>query len=187
MLMRKFCLVVALLVFSAAAFGQAADSAALKRSKMTALEQMAGNWRGSGWIQTGATREEFSGTELIQKKIDGLALLVEGKFTNAQGKVVHETLAVLTYDDTLKNYRFATFLANGIAGVQDFKPVGDHYEWGFEIPKTGTVRYSFKIDGDTWNEVGEFSRDGKTWNKTFEMRLERSKLKRPPGLGSPQG
>ena len=182
----RISVIIALFVLSAAIFGQAADTVALKKSRMAVLDNLAGNWRGYGWIQMRDSREEFSGTELIQKKLDGLALLVEGRFTNGKGKVVHETLAVLTWDDSAKNYEFSTFLANGMTGVQDLKVVGDHLEWGFEIPKSGTVRYSIKITGDKWNEIGEFSRDGKTWVKTFEMNLERSKLKRPPGLGSPQ-
>jgi hypothetical protein len=169
----------------AAALAQAPDTSA-KKAKMAAFDQMIGNWRGTGWIQVAQSREEFSGTEIVQKKIDGLAVLVEGRFANSQGKVVHETLAVLSSEDPAKNYRFATYLRNGMTGVHELKVVGDHFEWGFEIPKTGTVRYTIRIEGDIWSEIGEFSRDGKTWVKTFEMKLDRVKLKRPPIVGSPQ-
>ena len=110
------------------AFGQEASSAELKKTEMKKLDKMAGQWKGSGWIQQGPTKETFTGSENVQKKVDGLAVFVEGKFSNPAGKVIHETLAVLSYDDALKNYRFATYLANGITGVQDFKVVGDHYE-----------------------------------------------------------
>ena len=157
------------------AFAQEPNGADLKKAEMKKLEKMAGQWKGSGWIQQGPKRETFTGVENVQKKVDGLAVLVEGKFSNPEGKVIHETLAVLSYDDALKNYRFATYLANGITGVQDFRVVGDHYEWGFQIPNAGTVRYTIKIDTDTWSEIGEFSRDGKSWFKNFEMKLDRVK------------
>jgi hypothetical protein len=184
---RILAVLAAIAVFGITTFGQTTDSTAVKRSQLSNLSQMVGTWRGSGWIQQRPGREEFSGTEVIQKKLDGLAMLFDGKFVSPQGKVVHETLGVLTYDETAKNFKFSTFLANGISGVQDLKIVGGHYEWGFQVPKTGTVRYTITIDGDTWSEIGEFSRDGKTWAKTFEMKLTRVKLKRPPGLESPSG
>lgn len=147
----------------------------LKKAEMKKLEKMAGQWKGSGWIQQGPKRETFSGTETVQTKLDGLATLVEGNFANSEGKAIHQTLAVLSYDDTKKNYRFATYLANGISNVQDFKIVGDHFEWGFEIPNFGTVRYTIKVDDTTWFEIGEFSRDGKTWMQNFEMKLTKGK------------
>jgi len=177
--------IFSVLAFTAAAFGQQTDTSSLKKARMSDLSQMAGTWRGSGWIQQGTSREEFSGTQLIQKKIDGLALLIDGKFVSPQGKVVYENLSVVTYDETARNYKLAAVLANGSPAVQDLKIVGDHYEWGFQIPKTGTVKYTIVINGDTWTQTGEFSRDGKAWTKTLEMNLTRVKLKRPPGSGSP--
>ena len=154
---------------------QPANNTELKRAEMKKLDKMVGQWKGSGWIQQGPTRETFTGAEIVQSKLDGLAVLVEGKFANPEGKVIHQTLAVLSYDETQKNYRFATYLANGNRGVQEFKIVGDHYEWGFQIPNFGTIRYRITTDDKTWFEIGEFSRDGKTWIKNFEMKLDKVK------------
>lgn len=156
-------------------FAQTANQTELKKGEMKKLEKMTGHWKGSGWIQQGGPkRETFTGTETVQVKLDGLATLVEGKFANPEGKVIHQTLAVLSYDESQKNYRFATYLANGNTGVQEYKIVGDHFEWGFEIPNYGTVRYTIKVDDTTWFEIGEFSRDGKTWVQNFEMKLNRA-------------
>ena len=150
------------------------QTAELQRSEVKKLESMVGQWKGSGWIQQGAKRETFTGTETVQRKIDGLALLVEGRFTDPQGKVIHETLAVLAFDPKLKSYRFRTYLASGISGEHDLKIVPDAYLWGFSFTG-GEVRYTIKTANDVWLEIGEFSKDGKTWVKFFEMKLEKVK------------
>ncbi|MEQ1643114.1 MAG: DUF1579 family protein [Pyrinomonadaceae bacterium] len=168
-------LVLILTGMTAITKAQVADQSELKRVEMKKLEKMAGHWKGTGWMQQGPKRETFTGTETVQSKLDGLATLVEGYFTNSEGKVIHQTLAVLSYDEAQKNYRFATYLANGMTGVQEYKIVGDHFEWGFQIPNAGTVRYTVKIDDTTWFEIGEFSRDGKTWMQNFEMKLTKVK------------
>src|SRR5688500_2885005 len=146
----------------------------LQRGEVKKLESMIGQWKGSGWIQQGAKRETFNGTETVQRKLDGLALLVEGRFTNAEGKVIHETLAVLDFNATPAKYRFRTYLGTGRSGEHDFKLVADGYEWGFQSPM-GTIRYTIKTANDVWFEIGEFSKDGKTWQKFFEMKLDKVK------------
>ncbi len=172
--MKIYFAMILVFIVGAVTFGQDAAAVELKKAEMKKLDKLAGQWKGSGWSQYGAKREPFTGGELVQKKVDGTALLVEGKFTNSEGKVIHETLAVMAYDDRAKAYKFNTYLANGSAGLHDLKLLPDGYEWGFQTP-AGTVRFTIKIDSDTWFEIGEFSRDGKTWIRTFEMKLEKVK------------
>jgi hypothetical protein len=172
--MKTLSIALVILAFVCTAASQGAPPTDAKKAEMKKVEKLAGKWEGSGWIQQGRTRENFTGQELVQKKLDGLALLVEGKFINSEGKVAHETLAVLSATDKPDTFSFATYLANGIAGVEEFRVVGDHYEWGFTIP-AGTVRYTIRADENRWSEIGEFSPDGKTWLKNFEMDLKRVK------------
>ncbi len=173
-----FSIALILLIFMINALAQDPNSAALaalKKTEMKKLEKLAGQWKGSGWAQYGPTKETFTGGELVQKKVDGLALLIEGKFTNSGGKVIHETLAVMSFDIAAKAYKFDTFLASGASAEYDLKVFPDRYEWGFQVPG-GTVRFTIKIDNDVWFEVGEFSSDGgKTWLRNFEMKLNRVK------------
>jgi hypothetical protein len=149
-------------------------SAELQRAEVKKLDSMVGQWKGAGWIQQGAKRETFTGTETVQRKIDGLALLVEGSFTNPEGKVIHETLAVLAFDPQAKGYRFRTYLATGRSGEHDLKIIPDAYEWGFSFTG-GEARYTIKTANDVWFEIGEFSKDGKNWVKFFEMKLDKVK------------
>lgn len=175
-MLKKISLIaIFVFAFASVGFAQAAPNADAQRAEMKKLDGLAGQWKGSGWIvQQDGKRETFTGTENVQRKIDGLALLIEGKFSNAEGKVIHETLAVLAFDTKAKGYRFRTYLASGISGEYDFKLLADGFEWGFQFPN-GSVRYFIKTTADTWLETGEFSRDGKTWMKFFEMKLEKVK------------
>lgn len=146
-----------------------------KRGEMKKLDRLVGQWQGTGWIQMGKTRETFAGGENVQRKFDGLALLVEGNFKNKDGKVIHETIALLSPNLQKKNYDFRAFLADGNGGDYEFKAVEDGWQWGFQFPN-GTVRYDIKINDNTWVETGYFSPDnGKNWINIFEMKLKKVK------------
>ncbi len=177
--MRK-TIFLSIIIFAAAFMGLAQQpdlGADQQRAEMKKLDNMAGVWEGSGWTLQGKTKGTFSGTEIVQRKIDGLALLVEGKFKSPEGKTIHETLAVISYDTKQNIYRFRTYLANGSTGgdqvIKILSP--DTFEWGFDTPG-GKIKYTIKIADGMWSEVGEFSGDsGKTWVKFFEMNLKKQK------------
>jgi len=173
-MIRKILLTSIVLLAAFAGISAQENTAEQQRSEVKKLESMVGQWKGSGWIQRGQTRETFTGTENVQRKLDGLAILVEGRFTNPEGKVIHETLAALAFDTKARIYKFRTYLASGMSGEHDFKLTADGYEWGFESPM-GTIRYTIKTANDVWLEIGEFSKDGKTWVKFFEMKLDKVK------------
>ena len=173
-MIRKFLSAVIVLFAGFIAVSAQENNAELQRTEMKKLENMVGQWKGSGWMQQGAKRETFTGTETVQRKVDGLALLVEGKFNDPEGKVIHETLAVISFDAKMSKHRFRTYLASGISGEHDIKVLETGWQWGFSFPN-GTVRYDIKIENNIWFETGEFSKDGKTWMKFFEMKLEKVK------------
>lgn len=146
-----------------------------QKTEMRKLEKMIGKWSGAGWIQQGANREEFTGTENVQRKLDGLALLVEGRFTakNEPEKIIHETLAVLSYNTKTAIYDFRTYLANGSGGNFTLAATETGYEWGLNFPGNKIV-YTITIKDGVWNEIGKVSRDeGKTWFQFFEMNLKK--------------
>lgn len=172
---RKILLaVIVLLAGFTVVSAQQPDNAELQRAEVKKLESLVGKWQGSGWIMHEGKRETFTGSETVQRKLNGLALLVEGKFTNPEGRVIHETLAILTFNAKESKYNFRTYLASGTSGEHDFKLIPDGYEWGFQMP-AGTIRYTIKTANEVWAEIGEFSKDGKTWTKFFEMNLNKVK------------
>src|SRR5262245_19273440 len=113
-----------------------------QRTAMAKLDYMVGDWQGTGWIQRGA-RETFTGGERVQRKLDGLALLVEGDFaaTDAPSKSVHKTLGVIYYDTKTHKYRFDTWLAAGSHGEHELELLDDGWRWELAYPG-GTIRYT---------------------------------------------
>jgi len=172
--MKIFLLTTILLLTTICTIFAQENTAEMQRAEVKKLDSMVGQWKGSGWMQQGPNRQTFTGTENVQRKLDGLALLIEGKFTNPEGKVIHETLAILDFNTKESKYRFRTYLASGMTGEQDYRLLADGYEWGFQT-QAGTIRYTIKTTNDVWFEIGEFSKDGKNWIKIFEMKLEKVK------------
>lgn len=175
--MKKIFALLFLLACSAPLMAQTPPPT-VQLDAMKKLDYMAGQWKGSGWIEQGGKRTTFNGSETVQSKLGGLALLVEGKFnTQIAGKevTIHETLGVLSFDERAKTYRFRTYLATGMSGDQEAMLVEGGWQWGIQFPG-GSIRYTIKVnEKDEWFEIGEISQDGKTWRKFFEMTLQRVK------------
>lgn len=140
---------------------------------MKKLDYMAGTWRGEGWIDFGGGKMTFTGSETIQRKLDGVALLVEGAFVDSAGKPSHTTLAVMSYDPAAKKYKFSTWLATGTSGVHELLLNDNGWQWEIATPY-GTMRYVMTLtEAGEWLETGARSTDGKEWKQFFEMRLKK--------------
>lgn len=178
--MRKPVLAVLLLSAAAVTLAQAprgAPTGDAERAAMAKLDYMAGRWEGEGWMDMGGGRNGFRGSETVQKKLRGVALLVEGDFTGKLGSTgqegpVHTTLGVISYDARAGKYRLASWLATGNSGTHDLTLTADGWQWELEIPQA-RIRYTAKFSSDQWLEIGERSSDGTTWNQFFEMTLRK--------------
>ncbi len=157
------------------------DAATVQREAMKKLDPLVGVWKGSGWILMGRNepRQDFTIAETVQSKLGGRVLLVEGAGRGKDAKTgaevdIHNTLAVFSYDETAKVYRFRTHEAMGRALDVLAKPIDGGLEWGFRDETRGaTIRFTIRLDGNRWHEVGEATIDGKTWHKFMDMTLER--------------
>ena len=173
--MKKLGLMVMLLAAVSIAAQPKPDAqvAAMKK-----LDYMAGNWKGEGWIEMGGPRMTFHGGELVQRKLDGVALLVEGSFfgkrPGSDAEVpVHTTLGVISWDPATQTYMFSTWLATGSSGARELVVNSDGWQWDIPSPR-GTVRFIMKLtESGEWHETGAISSDGTNWKQFFEMKLKK--------------
>jgi hypothetical protein len=148
---------------------------------------LVGQWRGDGWIELAPGRRvTFVETETATWKLGGLAMLIEGRGTQpsaggtpADAPVVHEALALLTYDAAAERYNFRAYQGNmgSVNAVDaDASVVDGALVWGFKPDPSASfsIRYTISLsDAGEWVEVGELAPDGQTWRQFFQMTLQR--------------
>jgi hypothetical protein len=162
-----------LLLMLTATFAYGAD-------EMKKLDFLVGTWKGEASLQMGpGKRETVLQTETVTSKAGGKVLLVEGlgrrKMENGSaGDVVHDAIALISWDKARNTYRFNAHVAqqDSVDTTIDLT-APNTLVWGFDTPQ-GKVRYTITLTAKgQWHEVGEFSRDAKDWMKFFEMTLSR--------------
>lgn len=176
--MRLIAASLLALMVPAAAAGQtptpAAASPALS-TRMAPLAAMIGEWRGSGWMMTPAgTRERFDSWERVTPRLSGNAMLVEGRHTapGAPTQIVHDAMAMITWDSRANAYRFRSALATGMGGDFPLEVSPGRFAWRMDLPG-GRIDYVAEFNGDTWTERGRRTgADGRAVD-FFEMTLRR--------------
>ncbi len=143
-------------------------------SAMKKLSFLVGKWEGSGWIQQGPQKQNYVGTENVQTKLQGKALLVEGLFKLPDsGQVIHETMAVITFDEKSGKYLFSTFLYNRPNAEFELKVLENGFTWQMKPGNDMVVDYEMHLDKGDWVEIGEVTMPGRPKTKFMEMRLKK--------------
>lgn len=179
--MKKLILLMCLLLIPVDALAQ--DHGTSSAAEMKKLEFLLGEWKGEGWIEMGpGGRKTFKQTETVQSKLNGVVTIIEGLGKSklpdtGQEVVVHQALAVISYDSTAKKFQFRAFRGDGNYIDANMTVSDKSLIWGFRDPQRNVeIKYTIQFnDASQWVEVGEFSLDGKTWRKFFEMTLQRVK------------
>ena len=181
-LLTGVCTLTILAALSTPAWSQRPDHSAAQKEAIAKLSHWFGEWKGAGWSMRGPeAREEFTVREIVQPKLGGVVVLVEGR---GEGKVAggdetvigHDALAVVSFDPATQTYRFRHYTMQGGSGEDEMVLTETGMMWEL---KSGNLpfrmRFQIELDGDTWHEYGEMSRDGENWIRTMEMTLERVK------------
>lgn len=136
---------------------------------LSQLSFLVGKWKGSGWmISQDRSRHTFEQTETIQFKLSETAILVEGLGTS-EGKVIHNAMAVITFNEKQGNFDFSSYLQNGQKGIYPGELANGIFTW----QPTPQVRFVIQInEKGQWFEVGEYN-TGDQWYKFFEMTLDK--------------
>jgi hypothetical protein len=177
--MKKFALLILLSILPVTIAAQQTPQPA-PPSEMKKLDFLVGQWKGEGWIEFGqGGRRTFTINESVQRKVEGMVLLIEGLGTGKMGGQgvdvpVHKAFAIVDYDAASKLFRFRAYRA-GTGAIDSQPQVGENsLIWGFHDARGGDIKFTIKLnDKGQWFEIGEYSGDGKTWRKFMEMTLNR--------------
>ncbi len=165
----KYSLTILLtLLISFTVFSQTSETDSLSKAKVKELAFMVGNWKGNGWMMGRKGKSEFEQTEKIEFKLDSTAILIEGKGIS-KGKVVHNALAILTYNKAEDNYSFRSYLPSGMNAEFKAEIIENKLYW---YPNDNVRYIIWKNEKGQWYEKGEYKREN-TWNQFFEMTLDR--------------
>lgn len=158
-----------------AAFAQAPPPAAPRKAAMQAVSFLAGHWEGSGWMRRGPGEpQKFQSVEQVESRLEGTILTIEGRHWDSDPNVlVHHAFAVLSANAAGDGYEFRSYLADGRDGTYTGAVSEGAFVWRMSTPDGSQIRYTIRVEGEKWHEVGEIARDGKTWMQFFAMDLER--------------
>lgn len=166
--MKRIMVFTIFVVFVTLFHTQSLESDSVSKSKISQLEFMVGNWKGSGWMMgRDDQRSEFKQTEKIQFKLDSTMVLIED-MGRSEGKVIHNALALLTFDKEEDKLVFRSYLQDGQHGEFPAELIdGKLYCY-----PNSNVPYMIGLnEGGQWIETGEFQR-GEQWTQFFEMTLD---------------
>jgi hypothetical protein len=144
-----------LLNLSIAAQQPGPNSMDAQREAMHKLAFLAGHWSGPVTIvREQGEALQLTQTEDVEYKLDGLLMLVEGKSTNADGKVLFSALATIAYDDASHTYRFRAYHDGHYVDTELSVPANG-FSWGFAAGPANIVNTMHLTSKGEWDEVTE--------------------------------
>ena len=177
--MRVVTVVIGSLLVAAPVAGQMPDPAAAaeSRERIAALDWLVGEWEGTGWITVqGAGRQTFTSSEVVESRLDGRVLLIEGLHRSDAGVVVHHALGAITWDAGDDRYVFHTWLGTQGGGGADntLELTETGFRWSPRGAQSGsTIVFDVRHENGEWIETGTVTlADGRSF-PFFGMRLAR--------------
>jgi hypothetical protein len=148
------------------------DSAETQRVAMQKLSFLAGHWSGPVTIVRGPGEAlHLAQTEDVQFKLDGLVLLVEGKSTNTDGKVLFSALATIAYDDASQTYRFRAYNDGHYLDTELAVPPNG-FSWGFTAGPAHIVSTMHLTGKGEWYEVTDVTVGSNPAHRSVDMLLQ---------------
>ena len=143
-----------------------------QREAMRKISFLAGHWSGPITIVRGPGEPlHLTQTENIEYKLDGLVLLVEGKSTSADGKVLFSALATITYDDASHIYRFRAY-SDGRYLDTECSVAANGFSWSFTAGPAHIVNAMHLTSKGEWAEVTEVTIGSNPPNRSVDMLLQ---------------
>jgi hypothetical protein len=143
-----------------------------QKDAMKALAMIDGTWRGPCWvIEPSGQKLELTQTERVGPFLDGAIKIIEGRGYGADGTVIFNAFATVSYDAATKAYNFRAH-AMGHAGDFVLTPTADGFTWERPMGPV-TIRYQATVKNGEWHQVGDRLVAGQDPVRFFEMNLKR--------------
>jgi hypothetical protein len=157
---------------SLAAEQPVSNSVDAQREAMRKLSFLAGHWSGPVTIVRGPGEPlHLTQTEDVQYKLDGLVLLIEGKSTSADGKILFSALATIAYDDASHTYRFRAYHDGHYLDTELSVPANG-FSWSFTAGPAHIVNTMHLTSKGEWDEVTEAIVGSNPPRRSVEMLLQ---------------
>ncbi len=148
------------------------NSAEAQREAMRKLSFLAGHWSGPVTITRGPGEPlRLTQMEDVEYKLDGLVMLIEGKSTNAAGKVEFSALATIAYDDAAHAYRFRAYNDGHYVDTELSVP-GQGFSWGFTSGPAHIVNTMHLTAKGEWAETSEVTFGNYPPQRSVDMLLQ---------------
>lgn len=149
------------------------NGVAIQREAMHKLAFLAGRWSGPITIFRGPGAElHMTQTEDVEYKLDGLVLLIQGKSTSADGKVMFSALATVSYDDASHTYHFRAYNDGHYLDTELSVP-DNGFSWGFMGGPAHIVNTMHLTDKGEWSEETDVTVGSNPAHRSMEMLLTR--------------
>ena len=167
--MRLIIIILSIFFGSLSSYGQFYKTDTICKSEISKLAFIVGQWEGEGWMmRPDGKKYPFNQTENIQFKLDSTAILIEGMGTSNK-EIIHNAMAIVSYNKPEKNYVFQSYLQNGRKGEFKAELKNEKFYW---YPNEN-MRYIISInEKGQWYETGEMNRED-SWFQFFEMTLDK--------------
>jgi len=159
-------------ILSLAAQQPASSSVDAQREAMRKLSFLAGHWSGPVTIVRGPGEPlHLTQTEDVEYELDGLVLLVEGKSTSADGKILFSALATIAFDDASHSYRFRAYNDGHYLDTELSVPANG-FSWGFTAGPAHIVNTMHLTGKGEWDEVTDVTVGSNPPHRSLDMLLQ---------------
>ena len=148
------------------------SSADVQRGAMRKLLFLTGHWTGPVTIVRGPGEAlHLTQTEEVEYKLDGLILLIEGKSTRVDGKVLFSALATVAYDDASHTYRFRAY-HDGHYLDTELSAAANGFSWGFAAGPAHIMNTMHLTEKGEWDEVTDVTVGSNPPHRSVDMLLQ---------------
>jgi hypothetical protein len=111
-------------------------------------------------------------TEVVQFKLEGLVLLIEGESRAPDGRRVFGALATVAYDDASSTYRFRAY-NDGRYLDTELKVEPNGFSWGYTAGPLKVANTMHVSDTGDWIETTDTVYNSTPPRRSVEMKLQR--------------